>query len=721
MKIPKTVILVAIFLQNVLSGPLADHGETEAVSKIVPNSNFRKCDVLGDNTISLCPSNQTNSISESNNMISRTFESKDKKYKITEEELSAEVIKNSSSFTKLGNDSIATYTYKRTFEKKFIFNRIPVPHPNQGTTTPRTPTTPSAETVVSTGYVTRTLSTNGETTAKTERVTHPPKPEVNTGWTERVTPLPLPEVTNGRTERITHPPRPEVTTGRTERVTHPPRPEVTNGRTERVTHPPRPEVTNGRTERVTHPPRPEVTNGRTERVTWPPLPEVTNGRTERITHPPRPEVTTGRTERVTHPPRPEVTTGRTERITHPPRPEVTNGRTERVTNPPLPEVTNGRTERVTHPPLPEVTIGRTERVTHPPLPEVTNGRTERVTHPPRPEVTNGRTERITHPPRPEVTNGRTERITHPPRPEVTNGRTERVTHPPRPEVTNGRTERVTHPPRPEVTNGRTERITHPPLPEVTNGRTERITHPPRPEVTNSKTERVTQSTEPEGFTAETKIVTDALSTEEMRGSTELVTQPETFGTTKVYRSANVSCLFAGDLLNFGSEQEAYEKEKKFMIEVGRRLFSTTKNAKAVSWAYGYTSGPKGLKTTFTTMKDSFAGFVEDVMTKMKYEDLEKPNLTNSGAISNLNTASDKEKNANCLVFFSGLKSANNLRKTLKLNPKGMNNFKRVVAVSLNGADLGTLVVPPKGEAVTVTDHYSEKDVSKVVDKILAVF
>lgn len=46
--------------------------------------------------------------------------------------------------------------------------------------------------------------------------------------------------------------------------------------------------------------------------------------------------------------------------------------------------------------------------------------------------------------------------------------------------------------------------------------------------------------------------------------------------------------------------------------------------------YGYTSGPRGLKSTFENMKRNVDDFVKDVNMKMKYEALDKPNLTNKG-------------------------------------------------------------------------------------------
>ncbi|ETN86354.1 hypothetical protein NECAME_16383 [Necator americanus] len=237
---------------------------------------------------------------------------------------------------------------------------------------------------------------------------------------------------------------------------------------------------------------------------------------------------------------------------------------------------------------------------------------------------------------------------------------------------------------------------------------------------STETSKVTTSEVPT-TTQDPKVTTSELPVS--KTSPEVNTEsPETTSSiasteSPVPMKSNVHCLFAGDLLNFDRNTTAYEREKELITNIGKKLFETTANATGVVWAYGYTTGPAGLKTTFTAMKDNFVDFKNDVDTKMKYEAIEKPNLNNAAAINNLNDASDRNKNANCLVFFSGMKKAKGMDK-LDPGKKGNNEFKKVVVVSISGADLRTIINPPRGAAVTVSRKFSEEDVRNVMEKIL---
>ncbi|KAL6736470.1 hypothetical protein Aduo_006820 [Ancylostoma duodenale] len=178
------------------------------------------------------------------------------------------------------------------------------------------------------------------------------------------------------------------------------------------------------------------------------------------------------------------------------------------------------------------------------------------------------------------------------------------------------------------------------------------------------------------------------------------------------------CVFAGDLLNFGNDTDFYEKEKQFIINIGSSIFEKASSTKAGMWVYGYTSGPRGLKSTFENMTRSIDDFVRDVNAKMKYEALDKPNLTNKGVIANLNNASDKNRNANCLVLFSGIDDTTGFS---KLNPTRYAKLDIVVVVSLRGLDLSDIVVEPQGVAIKVSNDFTEQDVEHVVDTIWEPF
>ncbi|KAK6739140.1 hypothetical protein RB195_020919 [Necator americanus] len=178
------------------------------------------------------------------------------------------------------------------------------------------------------------------------------------------------------------------------------------------------------------------------------------------------------------------------------------------------------------------------------------------------------------------------------------------------------------------------------------------------------------------------------------------------------------CVYAGDLLNFGNDTILYEKERDFIIKIGKKIFESGTRSRAGFWTYGYTSGPRGVKSTFENMVENVDDFISDVNKKMKYEAVEKPNLTTKGAIANLNNASDGNRNANCLVFFTGIEDPTGLS---KLNPSKNVKLDRIVAVSLKGSDLSNIVVKPKGTAVNVSSDFTDEDVKNVVDAIRITF
>ncbi|EYB92524.1 hypothetical protein Y032_0193g1407 [Ancylostoma ceylanicum] len=88
-------------------------------------------------------------------------------------------------------------------------------------------------------------------------------------------------------------------------------------------------------------------------------------------------------------------------------------------------------------------------------------------------------------------------------------------------------------------------------------------------------------------------------------------------------------------------------------------------------------------------------------------------LRNANAIND----ADYEGKANCITFFAGVKSADEMG---KLKPEKLGEPKRVVLVSLRGINL-TTKVEQNGEAISVSRAYTTDHVSKVVDSILSSF
>ncbi|CAJ0605114.1 unnamed protein product [Cylicocyclus nassatus] len=182
------------------------------------------------------------------------------------------------------------------------------------------------------------------------------------------------------------------------------------------------------------------------------------------------------------------------------------------------------------------------------------------------------------------------------------------------------------------------------------------------------------------------------------------------------RKGEVHCLFVGDLMHFGDDKDEYEREKHFIFETSKELFDTTRNATAAMWVFGYTDGPRGLKDILANMRTNFKDFERDLNERMIHKNVKVFGINE--AIGNLNQASDKNRNANCVVFFTALTVTSGVK---TLDPKGNNDFKRVVVVSLEGVNLDKLVVPPRGEAVSITSDYTKEDVAKVIKAVLSFF
>ncbi|EYB92521.1 hypothetical protein Y032_0193g1406 [Ancylostoma ceylanicum] len=180
------------------------------------------------------------------------------------------------------------------------------------------------------------------------------------------------------------------------------------------------------------------------------------------------------------------------------------------------------------------------------------------------------------------------------------------------------------------------------------------------------------------------------------------------------------CLFAGDLLNFGNESAAYENETKFIVNIGKKLFNSTRDVSAGIWAYGYTNY-SSVTIGNDTMRSSLEEFSQDVDATMQLQDEIK--IYNKRVLATLNSCNDTYRHANCLVFFSGLNSTLVWKnfyddRYFKLNVTRNARIKRVVAVSLESVDFSKIVIPPDGVAVKASQNYTDDEASKVVEAIL---
>ncbi|EYC37283.1 hypothetical protein Y032_0809g2456 [Ancylostoma ceylanicum] len=239
------------------------------------------------------------------------------------------------------------------------------------------------------------------------------------------------------------------------------------------------------------------------------------------------------------------------------------------------------------------------------------------------------------------------------------------------------------------------------------------------------TTRLFSSTHMSSPSTEPTIITSTLSTSTTKDPSSVKTTMSTSEptTTTVNKRAELHCLFAADLLNYGDIVSAYEAERNFIVKVGKTLFDRVPTFSAGIWVYGYTSSPSIVNITDETMHSSFVEFSRAVNKTVELGDIEEPSIDNLRVIAVLNDSVDKHRRANCLVFLSAVwdtsvwKDCDNC----KLNVTKNADFQNVVAVSLRKVDLSSIVIPPGGKSVAVSKDLNDEDVLKVVNTTLKDF
>ncbi|CAJ0598392.1 unnamed protein product [Cylicocyclus nassatus] len=180
------------------------------------------------------------------------------------------------------------------------------------------------------------------------------------------------------------------------------------------------------------------------------------------------------------------------------------------------------------------------------------------------------------------------------------------------------------------------------------------------------------------------------------------------------RHAGPHCLIAGDMLNFDRRIEEYEKESQFVLNIGEKLLDIEDAAVAI-WSYGYVDD-RSLAEALNRMTSNSRVFENEVRSRMAYAG-NKNAQSNKQVLETLNNMSPTEWDgkANCLVYLSALKRANDLE---KLIPKG-DAVKRVVVVSLRGGDLSPLLDTHRGAMVIVdaAGGYTTKNAEDVIKAI----
>ncbi|EYC06857.1 hypothetical protein Y032_0073g738 [Ancylostoma ceylanicum] len=112
------------------------------------------------------------------------------------------------------------------------------------------------------------------------------------------------------------------------------------------------------------------------------------------------------------------------------------------------------------------------------------------------------------------------------------------------------------------------------------------------------------------------------------------------------------------------------------------------------------------------MKKDFGEFSAE-LDKMEYFRIADP-VNTRGAIEQINKIHHNGERANCIVFISAEKNAQQLP---KLNPGHM-QLEKIVAVGFNNTDLTSILPPSNGVAVRVPLYFRDEHVTNVVNAIL---
>ncbi|KAK6017302.1 hypothetical protein OSTOST_17178 [Ostertagia ostertagi] len=193
------------------------------------------------------------------------------------------------------------------------------------------------------------------------------------------------------------------------------------------------------------------------------------------------------------------------------------------------------------------------------------------------------------------------------------------------------------------------------------------------------------------------------------------TTTETTTTIQVTPGKNLTCLFVGDLYNFGKNQSAYEQEKYFIGNTTKIIFEWSAKGmfKAGLALYGYAE--KDFPGPGMDCRDSFKGF-SGALRRMKVTT--KGNGMNTKkaitSINNYGKYKTTKRNVNCVVFLSAQHDTSDLP---VLKPRKMDSDATIVAVGFNSTNLEK-IVDQKGRAVKVPFAFTSEDVQNVVRAVL---
>ncbi|CAJ0598552.1 unnamed protein product [Cylicocyclus nassatus] len=155
----------------------------------------------------------------------------------------------------------------------------------------------------------------------------------------------------------------------------------------------------------------------------------------------------------------------------------------------------------------------------------------------------------------------------------------------------------------------------------------------------------------------------------------------------------IHCLIVGDMNSFNDFPRKYSKEKDFINDVGEEFYNKTNNSSLGVVTYGSSKLP--ILHALNSMKKNFDTFSKAAALEMRARQAETSSSAEE-AINRINGLKNLRNRANCLVFVS---ATNDTTRLPPLEPD--KDWKRIVAVGFDGADLSKVVTPPRGVAVTV--------------------
>uniref|UniRef100_W6NDU8 Uncharacterized protein n=1 Tax=Haemonchus contortus TaxID=6289 RepID=W6NDU8_HAECO len=235
--------------------------------------------------------------------------------------------------------------------------------------------------------------------------------------------------------------------------------------------------------------------------------------------------------------------------------------------------------------------------------------------------------------------------------------------------------------------------------------------PPTTVRSSSTTTAPTTTTPTTTTTVPTTSTTTTLptTTTTLPTSTTTVTIP----TTTEMPKKDLTCLFAGDMYSLGSNQAAYDQEKRFIDETAKSLFEKANFRGGLS-LYGYVrqkfpeAGLNDIRSTFPRFRELLNG--------MEYSEdsplMELKNATDS--INSTNCTVWERSGVNCLIFISAQYDTSGCS---VLNPN-LGSDRTIVGIGFNETDLSG-IIGDQDRALKIPFKFTQKDVENVVDAVLS--